>query len=320
MAVVAEPTAAAGSSADALAGVRNIATRIANFRGAYPNQDMVDFQTVHATMKDLNALIASAKTTGGAEFGKLMQLKKGFWEALEKATTTGTGEALTKLKAANMAMRNEIAADTVDDVVFKNFGQALEGTGEWSSAAAQAHRQLSKAVRDDPFLKDSFKASDLDRVLKSFDEIRQLPVRGAPAGADAGSKNILKRTVVGGGLGELIGQAVGAPSGTGSMVGSVAGVMGSEVIAKAVTTPKGSKMIVDMLKSPHGIGNAQLAAIGMYVRASLAETKEYQEGFQQAMKDAAIPVQEKLRQAAERSQLKQEGAEVEQQLSIWGIK
>ena len=263
-----------------------------------PNQ--ANFQNVWETMKGINLQIEAAKKSGGTELGALMQLKRGFWSALDDVGNLAAGPAARKLRAANKAFGQEIAQDTVEEVVRKNFGRALEGTELLSSRAAPALNQLDDILTKDPKLANNFPPGTLNRIRETLREIASYPVRGAPAGADAGSKNILKRTVIGGGLGELAGRAVGLPPGMGGTIGSIGGIVSAEVISNALLTPQGTKMLLSMYKATSGqMGAPQWQTLAAFVAAQAAEKQKQDVSAQikKIMQSSEVPLQIKQQAA-----------------------
>ena len=306
------------AAVDPLSSVRSIADRLANLKGdpkhiteAY-GSDAVNFQEVWSTMKDLNALIGSAKANRGADYNALMQLKHGFWEALESITKTGTGSAYKALKEANAAYRQEIAHETFDNIVFKNFKQALEGTDAYNSAAARAMNQLQKELREDEFLKAAFPKGAVDNIMATLDKIRQLPIRGAPAGADAGSKLIAQRSTVGGGLGMAIGGAIGGPIGAtiGTGVGVAGSVAGSALMAKALQTQRGSEMLLKLIQSPGGFDYPKMAALGTFLRGLTAESAEVAKAVKATLSDKNVSLEDKLAITEETEKAKRDAERV----------
>lgn len=262
-----EITGTAPSTIDPIANVRAIARKLSNLTSDIQGQDAVPFRKVWGTMKEINDLIDGAKRQGGAELGALLKLKRGMWEALDKVATSSSGRGMDLLKQANMTFRREIASDTVDEVITKNFGRALEGTEQLSSRAAPAINALKDAIKKDPFLKDSFAPGDFEKIITTLEKIKTLPVRGAPAGADAGSKNLFRQSTIGGAAGGLIAGAMGAPVTTGVMAGTIAGVGGSMIISKALQTPIGRQILIKMADSPTGLDYPKLAILGQILRA-----------------------------------------------------
>ena len=301
---------------DPLANVRGIAARLSNLTSDIQGTDAVPFRRVWATMKELNDLIDGAKRQGGAELSGLLHLKRGMWEALEKAAEQQGGKAHTLLKQANKAYRQEIASDTVDDVITKNFGRALEGTEQLSSRAAPAINKLNDLVREDKFLKESFPPGEFDRIIKTLEEIKVLPVRGAPAGAEKGLGLMGQRAGIGGGLGTAIGAYFGG--GTGALIGGgigTAGAMaGSAIISKALQTPRGREMLLKMAKSPGGLDYPKLGVLGRFLAAQIAETKEFQNNVKSALKDKNLEFDKKMQIATDKAEKEKVLEQIEQRM------
>lgn len=267
-------------------GARDLAQRLATVVGNTQTRDVMPFSKIWAEMKNLNAKIADAKTAGGGEFADLMQLKRGFWQALEKAAASGTGPQYAKLKAANAAWRNEIAEQTTSDIIQKaiTYQEGRPGEMVMNINAANAMNALDEAVRLDPFLKDSFKPGAFDRIKSSLDKIRQLPIPGAPQGASAGSSSVLSSAIKGGGLGATIGgAAAGFTFGAsaipgGAMIGGGAFGAGnallSEQLTKMFATPEGAKIAQRLAASPGGFNYPKLAVMAQFLRAQEAPSRE----------------------------------------------
>lgn len=265
-----------------------------------PGSGFAPFQQVRLLMRRLNAKIGNLQVTGGEALGDMLQMKSAFLDTLNQAADQQVGQAAKLLKEGNQAWGQELAQEKLQEVVRKNFGRALEGTELLSSRAAPALNQLDDILTKDPKLANYFPPGALDRIKATFREIADFPVRGAPAGADAGSKNILKRTVIGGGLGELIGQQVGLPPGMGGTIGSISGVVGADIISKALLDPKATKMLVSMYKATSGqMGAPQWQTLGAFLAAQAAETKK---------KDIATQIKAELKRADLPLQQKQEAA------------
>ena len=214
--------------------------------------DELPFQDVRLLMRRLNERIGGAKAKGGEGLGDLMQLKRSFAESLEQAADKQVGEAFAVLKEANSAFRQEIAQDTLTDILSRAI-TPLEGREAVNISAGKALKQLNEAVRKDRFLEKSFPAGSLDRIRTALEEIRKLPVIGAPSGADAGSKALLKRSVVGGALGELGGQAFGLPTGTGAAIGTISGIGLSESISQLLQTEMGTRFLLRAVRESGGL-------------------------------------------------------------------
>ena len=225
-------------------------------------------------MRRLNDKIGAAKAKGGEGLGDLLQMKKSFAESLEQAADKQVGEAFAVLKEANSAFRQEIAQDTLTDIIARNI-TPLEGREALNISAGKALKQLNEAVRKDKFLDKSFPPGSLDRIRVGLDEIRKLPVIGAPPGAEAGSKLMLRRTVVGGALGELGGQAFGLPTGVGGAVGTLSGIGLAESMSQLLQTDMGTRFLLRAIREGGGLMSRNTAAlIGAAARSSGAAVLE----------------------------------------------
>lgn len=233
------------------------------------------FQDVWTAMKGFNDKIGSLKAQGGEGLGEMLQMKKAFAQSLEKATEQGAGPAYQSLKEANRAFRQEIAADTVTDILRKNFNP-LEGRETYNLSAGKAIKALREATIKDPFLADSFPPGALDRITGALDAIRRLPVVGAPPGADAGSKRQWPIAAVGGALGAIINAATGSaiPSAVAIPVGGLAAFGAAELISKALMTEGGTRMLMRVATEPGvGLTRQGLALLATGLRAETASTK-----------------------------------------------
>lgn len=282
------------------------AAKLIDDLAAAPEQ--VGFKQLWATMRGINGLIDSAKRQGGPEYGALMQLKKGFLESMEQAAGADdlSAQARNLLGKANQAFKYELGADKIDEIIAKNFGRALEGTEQLSSRAAPAINTIKDAMRKEKGFLDLFPKGELDRIVGTLEEIAKLPVRGAPAGADAGSKNMLRRSLIGGAIGEIVARQMDAPPGMGAAVGTLAGVGAAEIISRSLQSDAGRKMLLKMARAPGGFDYPKLAALGMFIRAQTAETKEFQREFAESMKSRDVSLDDKIREAINREQMTKE--------------
>lgn len=300
---------------DPLANVRGIAAQLSNLTSDIHGVDAVPFKRVWATMKELNDLIDGAKRQGGAELSGLLLLKRGMWEALERASEQESGKAHMLLKQANKAYRQEIASDAVDDVINKNFGRALEGTELLSSRAAPAINRLNDLVREDEFLKASFPPGEFERIIKTLEEIKTLPVRGAPAGAERGFGLMGRQATIGGSIGTAVGAMMGGGTGAtiGLAIGTGGSVAGAMIISKGLQTSRGREMLIRMAKSPGGLDYPKLGVLGRFLAAQAAETKEFQDNIKSALKDEGKKLEEKVEIATDKAEKEKVLKQIEQQ-------
>lgn len=260
------------------------------------------FQRVWTTMKGINAQIAGAKKSGGTEYGALMQLKRGFWSAIDDAGNAAAGPAARQLRAANKAFGQEIAQETTEEIIHRNFGKALEGGELLSSRAAPALNQLDDVLRKDPKLADYFPSGTVNRIRETLQEIANYPVRGAPTGADAGSRNLLSKIATASSIAGALSYATGtSPAIMGPAV-LTTGYIGSKMIANALMTPQGTQMLRNMLKATAGqMGAPQWQTLGSFIAAQAAEKQKHDSSAQikKALKNEDISLQVKQQLAVE---------------------
>lgn len=284
-------------SGDLLGGVRNLALYLKNYSGTYPLQNSISFQAARATMVDLNALIRQAKGQQGAEFGMLMQLKKGFWKALETSgKEPGGSKALGLLREGNETFQREMAVDILDDVVGKNFGRYLEGTDRLSTTAARAMNQLTDAVKKDPALFEKLPTGAVKQVMKSLDEIRQLKVNPPPKGVNVGSALVNQRGLMGYAAAGLLGSSYG-PIGAGVAVGV------PWAISKVLQSKVGSSAMINVLKRD---GQISAKAISGLVAVADAD-RAVKEGLAQQVKESLraddVSIEDKINAVTARNAL-----------------
>lgn len=234
---------------------------------------MRNFQDVWEVMKGVNDKIGALKREGGEGFGEMMQLKRAFAESIEN--TPGAGPAQQALRAANKAWKEEYASDFVTDVIHKKIN-FLEGRETISLGAGQAIKAIREAIRKDPFLEDSFPSGAVDRILKNLEEIRKLPVPGAPAGADAGTKRLAKQSLVGGAAGEIINYASGGgmPIGVSASLGGLAAIGVSDLVSHALQTQAGGRLLLNILRSSPTLDHTALSMLAGFVRSQTAQPGE----------------------------------------------
>lgn len=223
------------------------------------------FGEVFQHLKRLNLLIGAAKAKGGEELGHLLDLKRALAMDLQDAASQGgmTLKAAELLQKANRTYRQEIAQETVENIMRQNI-TALEGRETWTVAAGKARKALTNAVAKDRFLADSFPKGSLESILSGLDRIRKLPVPGAPPGADAGSK----RMIIAGTIGTVLGQGP---------IGTLAGIGAAEGIAKALSTKTGTDVLVKILGAKGGLTQNALAAIADFTRAQTTAAPDGQQ-------------------------------------------
>lgn len=234
------------------------------------------FSQVRVLMRRLNDKIGTLKSQGGEGLGDMLQLKKGFIQSLENAADGEVGAASAKLKQANMAWRNEYAMEKTADII-ANATKTQEGRAadQVNTGFAQALNALNKELRKDPWLEESFPPGALERIKSGLAKLKELPLPGAPQGVDAGSKQVLSRTIKGGAAGTTIGAGLehfmGIPGATraGAEIGTLGGVIGAEILSNALAQPKGIALVEKMMKaSPQGLTTPQLSVLQAFVRAS----------------------------------------------------
>ena len=223
-----------------------------------------NFQDIRAVMRGINDKIGALKTQGGEGFGEMLQLKKAFAESLEQ--TEAAGPAHAALKAANKAFRQEIASDTVTDIVNKNI-QLLEGRETVSISAGRAIKALQEAVRKDPFLRESFAPGSYDRIINGLEQIRKLPLPGAPPGVDAGSKRGLRQAA----FGTAVGGAAWA-AGADPLIATVtpfATMLAADAISQGLATKRGTDLLLWALREGKGLNRPMLSLIMAAARSEL---------------------------------------------------
>lgn len=195
-------------------------------------------------MKAINADIASAEASGGADLGALRLMKKAMWESLEQS-----GANSAPLRTANMTFMKELASDELADILKKKALIFKQTHGVLlPEVQPAAVKNALKNLPPDSLITRTLKA-ELPKIESMLRELAKIPKLEAEGGISTklGSPG---RWVAG-----LGASAVGTMAGggiTGAAAGAATGIATYEAVAKLMMSERGRQFTVGLLKSTGG--------------------------------------------------------------------
>jgi hypothetical protein len=208
----------------------------------------VPFQQLRGDLRRLGDRVGSAAREGGEAYGAYKALFKAGHESLEAAAIHGNPAmpATQALRAAAAAKKLEFVADDLAEILSIKGG----GVSPRADGVQVNFGTIIKKIEKNDTIRKTLGDAPYEALLDDLKAMwKRTPNLAAPAGTDAGSKNVARAI---GGFGGL-GTGVGAffAGGTGAMIGGGAGAataaLGPMAVAKLLTTESGRKFLRGVL-------------------------------------------------------------------------
>lgn len=230
----------------------------------------VPYQELRANQKTLNAIVDEASpipgaTHGDLEYGKLAKLKRSFADAMDEGAKTSKVPEM--LKYANQAYRKELAQDELTKTIERVGYTPIEG-----ASTVQVNPQAIAKWIKDPKQKDwraSIEPEQLKQITNWLDELGKLPKVRGPLGAPVGTMERATLVGVGGVAGHMI-----APGAMGATLGALALNQAGSMVAEAMMTPTGRRMMMNMFRASRGtFGEQEAMALATFLNATSGTTR-----------------------------------------------
>jgi hypothetical protein len=233
------------------------------------HQGQVPFQELRAIMRRVGQRTGVVQGLEATEVrGAFKTLKGAIADDLDVAASTSgksAGRAAGLLKRANETYRKEQAVGELTDVIE---GAVNKGRSDLLESFNPA--KALKEIADNDFLRKSFTPKEIGEIQAALRGLKGLPSLPPPSGeAAVGSGRVLGRLATGATLGATVGGAVAGPVGSG--IGSAAGMFAAqrthELIAHAVSTDTGRRVLMKMVRAKGGmLDDRSLAILAQFGR------------------------------------------------------
>jgi hypothetical protein len=224
-----------------------------------------NIEQISTAVKDLRLQASLAYKSGNSRLGNILSNVRN--AIFDDAASSGVPE----LREAAKAYRKEAAIEELGGVLRQ----------------AQPLKAYKDLQDKNALFRDVFSNSEQATIKQIMSKLS--------TAAPSGFSGVLGRTITAAG-----GQAVGGPA------GAVAGAMMPDMAAYALTTSPGRKLMEKLL-----VGNVwdanKTAALATWFRAARAEDAQagdIAENVSRALKDTSVPIEEKIKTAQERDQIR----------------
>jgi len=240
--------------------------------------DQAPFALIQSVRQRIGERIGELRRAGGEGLGAFKRMFRSLSDDLDEIANQSpnneASQAFNLLKQANAAAKREFAVGELEEIFTASIGKAKEGAQFNSSNFAQALNKVQKLAKDDPLFAKGIGQEGLERVTKTLDDLRKIPVLPPPKGVNVGSALVNRQIGVGGGIGAAVGGMVGGPGGAGigAGIGTAAGAFVPWAVSRMLQTDKGAQLLIRFMESPGGLMTPQkIAAMAAFVRGSTGE-------------------------------------------------
>jgi hypothetical protein len=223
----------------------------------------MSFQDFWERMRALREKIESMGASKIIGTGELKNLRKAMLETLDNAASQPglTGEAASKLRAANAMFRKEVAHDAVQEFVTTKGISARAGDNMLHVKPGLVMEWLRKDPDDVVRLLDPGERAAIEATMK---KLARLPALPPPSGVQFGSGRTLARATVGGAVGLLGGQSQEAAA-----VGMAVAGYGPQLISQALMTERGRHLLLKVMDRGPFLDWPRLATLATALRAPI---------------------------------------------------